>query len=112
MDSVDFDALEAEARKRVSPGAFAFCECGADDEITVSENSAVWRGLRLRPRVLRDVRTVDTATTLLGAPVRTPIMLAPTGRHRLYHDEGERATARAAARAGAAYVLSTNSTVS
>jgi 4-hydroxymandelate oxidase len=41
-----------------------------------------------------------------------PIMLAPTGRHRLYHAEGERATARGAALAGAAYVLATNSTVS
>ncbi len=38
MDSVDFDALEEEARGRVSPGAFAFCACGADDEITVAEN--------------------------------------------------------------------------
>jgi 4-hydroxymandelate oxidase len=112
MDSVAFDALEQKAQSRVSPGAFAFCACGADDEISVAENGAAWRGLRLRPRVLRDVRTVDTALTLLGAPARMPIMLAPTGRHRLYHAEGERATARAAARAGAAYVLSTNSTVS
>lgn len=112
MDSVDFDALEEEARGRVSSGAFAFCECGADDEITVAENVRAWRGLRLRPRVLRDVTSVDASLTLLGAPSRTPIMLAPTGRHRLYHAEGERATASAAARAGAAYVLSTNSTVS
>jgi len=111
MDSVAFDALEEEAQSRVSPGAFAFCACGADDEISVAENVAAWRGLRLRPRVLRDVRAIDTALTLLGAPARMPIMLAPTGRHRLYHAEGERATARAAARAGAAYVLSTNSTV-
>jgi 4-hydroxymandelate oxidase len=112
MDSVEFDALEEEARSRVSPGAFAFCACGADDEITVAENAAAWRGLRLRPRVLRDVRSIDTSLTLLGAPARMPIMLAPTGRHRLYHADGERATARAAALAGAAYVLSTNSTVS
>jgi 4-hydroxymandelate oxidase len=112
VDSVSFDALEEEARNRVSPGAFAFCACGADDEITVAENSAAWRALRLRPRVLRDVRSVEISTTLLGAPVRSPIMLAPTGRHRLYHPEGERASARAAAQAGAAYILATNSTVS
>ena len=67
-----------EARGRVSPGAFAFCACGADDEITVAENAAAWRALRLRPRVLRDVRSVDTSLTLLGAPARMPIMLAPT----------------------------------
>jgi 4-hydroxymandelate oxidase len=112
VDSVWFDALEQEARNRVSPGAFAFCACGADDEITVAENGAAWRALRLRPRVLRDVRSVDLSTTLLGAPVSSPIMLAPTGRHRLYHPEGERASARAAGLAGVAYVLATNSTVS
>ena len=50
MDSVAFDALEEEAQSRVSPGAFAFCACGADDEISVAENVAAWRGLRLRPR--------------------------------------------------------------
>lgn len=112
MDSVTFDALEQEARNRVSPGAFAFCACGADDEITVAENSAAWRALRLRPHVLRDISSVDISTTVLGASLRSPIMLAPTGRHRLYHPEGERATARAAAQAGAAFVLATNSTVS
>jgi 4-hydroxymandelate oxidase len=112
MDSVDFDALEEETRSRVSAGAYAFCACGADDEITARENAAAWRGIRLRPRVLRGVASVDTSVTLLGAPCTMPIMLAPTGRHLLYHAEGERASARGGAAAGAAYVLATNSTVS
>jgi 4-hydroxymandelate oxidase len=111
LDSVTFDELEAEARRQLPPGAFAFAACGADDEITVAENVAAWRALRLRPRVLQGVAAVDTSTLLLGAPVQSPIMLAPTGRHRLYHPDGERATARGAARAGAAFVLATNSTV-
>jgi 4-hydroxymandelate oxidase len=111
MDSVDFDTIEDRAREILDPGAYAFAACGADDEITFRENIAAWRAIRLRPRMLRGVTAVDTATTLLGAPVATPVMLAPTGRHRLYHPEGERATARGAAAAGAAFVLATNSTV-
>lgn len=112
MDCVDFDALETQALQQMSAGAEAFCACGADDEITMRENRAAWRDMRLRPRVLRDVSDVDTTATLLGVPHQMPIMVAPMGRHRLFHDAGEEATAQGAAQAGAAFVLATNATVS
>src|SRR4029079_11664193 len=67
-----------------------------------------WRKLKLRPRVLRDIVEIDTSVSLLGAKVSTPIMVAPTGRHHLFHAEGERATARGSAAAGALYVMSTS----
>lgn len=111
MDSVDFDALEGAARAKMAPASWAFCAAGADDEISVAENASAWRRLRLRPRVLRDVDGVDTSVTLLGTKVATPIMVAPTGRHKLFNAEGERATARGAAAAGAAYVMATNANV-
>jgi 4-hydroxymandelate oxidase len=111
VDSLDFDALEDMARAKMSPGAFAFCAAGADDEITARENGEAWRRLRLRPRVLRDISRIDTATTLLGASVPTPLLVAPSGRHKIYHPEGEQATARGAAMAGAIYVLANNATV-
>ncbi|MCC7346702.1 MAG: alpha-hydroxy-acid oxidizing protein, partial [Variibacter sp.] len=110
MDSVDFDALEEKARAAMSPGAFAFCAAGADDEITARENCEAWRRLRLRPRALRDISRVDTSTTLLGVPVPTPLMVAPSGRHKIFHPEGEKATARGAAAAGALYVVANNAT--
>jgi 4-hydroxymandelate oxidase len=94
----------------MSPGAFAFCAAGADDEITARENCEAWRRLRLRPRVLRDISRIDTATTLLGTSVATPLMVAPSGRHKIFHPEGEKATARGAAAAGALYVLANNAT--
>jgi len=111
MDSQDFDALEAAAQARMSPGAFAFLATGADDEITLRENPAAWRALRLRPRVLRDITAIDTSTTVMGDRVATPIMVAPSGRHKHFHPEGESATARGAAAAGALYTLSTTSSV-
>lgn len=112
MDCTDFDALEAQAYEVMSAGAAAFCASGADDEITCRENGAAWRDLRLRPRVLRDISDVDTSAVLLGARQAMPIMVAPMGRHRLFHDAGERASAAGAAAAGAGYVLATNATVS
>ncbi|HEX5508593.1 MAG TPA: alpha-hydroxy acid oxidase, partial [Pseudolabrys sp.] len=111
MDSVDLDALEGTAKAKMPPASFAFCACGADDEISMLENIAAWRALRLRPHVLRDIAKIDLSTTLLGTPVKTPIMVAPTGRHKLFNKEGERATARGAAVAGCAYVVASNSNV-
>ncbi len=111
MDSADFDALEDRARATLSPGAYAFAAGGADDEITLADNVAAWRRLRLRPRMLRDISQIETATTVLGQKIATPLMVAPTGRHRLFHPEGEAATARGAAAAGVPYVMATHSTV-
>ena len=111
MDSVDFDALEEQARAKMAPASFAFCSAGADDEISAVENITAWRDMRLRPRVLNDISNVDTQLTLLGSAVPTPIMVAPTGRHKLFHAQGERATARGASAAGAAYVMASNANV-
>jgi 4-hydroxymandelate oxidase len=108
QDCVDLDALEQTARRVMRPESWVFCDTGADDEITVKENVTAWRRLRLRPRMLRDIVEVDTSVTLLGDKVETPIMVAPTGRHHLFHANGERETARGAAAAGALFVMSTS----
>lgn len=112
MNTLDFENLEAKAYEVMSPGAAAFCACGADDEITTRENNQEWQGLRLRPHALRDVTNVDPSATIMGHQCASPVMVAPMGRHRLFHDEGERATARGAADANAVFTLATNSTVS
>src|SRR6201987_2841269 len=96
MDSRDFDALEDRAREKLPPGAFAFAAGGADDEITLADNIAAWRRLRLAPRVLNDIARIDTGVSVLGARLEAPIMVAPFGRHKLFHPDGERATARGA----------------
>jgi len=107
-DCVDLDALERNAQLAMRPESWVFCDTGADDEITVRDNVAAWRKLKLRPRVLRDIVEIDTGVTLLGARLNTPLVVAPTGRHHLFHAEGERATARGSAAAGALYVMSTS----
>jgi 4-hydroxymandelate oxidase len=112
LDSADFDALEERARARLAPAAYAFAAAGADDEITTADNVAAWRRLRLRPRMLNDITRIDTGVSILGVRLETPIMVAPFGRHRLFHPDGERATGRGAAAAGSVFVLPTTSTVS
>ncbi len=108
---MDIDALEAAARERLSMLAYDYYAGGAEDEITLADNVAAWRRMRLRPRVLRDVSVIDTTTTVLGTPVSMPVLIAPTAYQRLAHDEGEPATARGAAAAGTLFVVSTLATV-
>ncbi len=104
----DLTRLEEEARARLDPVRFAYVSLAAGDSVT--SNRAGWQQLRLRPRTLRDVRTVSTATNLLGLPCKSPILVAPTAMHRLACEEGELATARGAAQAGAIYVVSAQAT--
>ena len=78
--------------------------------ITLRENRDAFARLRLMPRILVDVEKVYTETTILGEKVSSPICFAPTAMQRMAHDDGEKATARAAARHGALMTLSSWST--
>jgi L-lactate dehydrogenase (cytochrome) len=99
--------LRAIARRRLPRGVFDYIDGGAEDERTMAANMAAFAGVTFRPRVLRDVGDVDPSTTLLGRPLPLPLVLAPTGFTRIADPDGELAVARAAARAGVPYTLST-----
>ena len=103
---------EAAAGRTLSPPAAAYYRSGAGDELSLEENLVSWRRFRLRPRMLVGVGERSTATTVLGAPVRLPVLLAPTAMQRLAHPDGELGTARAAAAAGTIMTLSTVATAS
>lgn len=98
-------ALEVVARARLEPQVFDFFAGGADDEETLRANEDAFSRIGLVPRVLRAARP-EIFQNLLGVPLRTPVVIAPTAFHRLAHPEGELATARAAASAGALYIVS------
>ena len=104
------DDLREIARRRLPGGVFDYIDGGAEDERTLERNVAAFGQLEFRPRVLRNVREIDTTTTLLGRPLAFPLVLAPTGFSRIADSEGELAAARSADRAGLPYTLSTLST--
>jgi 4-hydroxymandelate oxidase len=102
----DFEPL---ARERMAPPELDYVAGGADDELTLADNEAAFRHWRLRPRVLVDVSTVEPSTTVLGQPAATPLGIAPVAFQHFAHSDAELATARAAARAGVPFCLSTMS---
>jgi isopentenyl diphosphate isomerase/L-lactate dehydrogenase-like FMN-dependent dehydrogenase len=106
LNLFDYEAL---AKPRMHPALWDFVVAGAADEITVAENRRAFDRLMIRPRMLVDVSRIDTATTVLGAPVAAPIMIAPCGPQGAMCPQGECATAEAAGQAGVAMVASSGS---
>ncbi|HYO40324.1 MAG TPA: alpha-hydroxy acid oxidase [Nocardioidaceae bacterium] len=102
------DGLEERAAEVLPEPVFRYLCQGAREGVSAAEATAAWDRFRFTPRVLRDVTDVRTGTSLLGTEVATPIALAPTTLQRAAHPEGEIATARAAAAAGALMVVSSN----
>ncbi len=93
----DFEALAAQ---RLPEQVRAYVASGAGSGLTLAEAEAAWAALRFRPRILTDVSTIDTATTVLGTPLASPIMIAPMAQQTAADPAGEVATARAAAATG------------
>jgi L-lactate dehydrogenase (cytochrome) len=101
--------VRRRAKRRLPRIVFDFVEGGAEDEVTVADNRAAFGEVGLEPLYLRDVRERDISATIMGTPVRSPIMLGPTGIQRLAHPEGELAVCRAAGAMGTIYAISTGS---
>src|SRR4051812_8865115 len=100
------------AQQRLPAAMFHYIDGGADDEITLRRNTTAFEKHRLMPRYLVDVGAIDTRTKVLGQTLEWPVFLAPTGMSRLFHHGKELAVARAAAKAGTLYTLSTLATTS
>ncbi|CAL5355656.1 hypothetical protein CsSME_00007980 [Camellia sinensis var. sinensis] len=96
-EPVNVNEFQELARRAVPKMYFDFYNGGAEDQHTLRENMEAFRRITFQPRVLVDVSRIDMSTTILGYPTSAPIMIAPTGLHKLARAEGEVATARAAA---------------
>ncbi|KAJ8041677.1 Hydroxyacid oxidase 1 [Holothuria leucospilota] len=110
--AVSLDDYEVEARKYLPADGLAFYTSGSDGEETLRDNTKAARRYRLRPRVLINVSTVDTSSTILGHPVNFPVCVSPSAWHKFAHTEAEMASAKGASEAGVAMTLSSVSTTS
>ena len=94
--------LERRAAAAMDERAANYVCAGAGSEDTMRRQPRGLRRRRIVPRMLRDVAERDLSTTVLGTAMPAPLMLAPIGVQKVVHEEGELATARAAAAVGAA----------
>ena len=112
VSPVNVDEFEALARERLPREVYDYYAGGAGDEWTLRENRAAFDRWVFLPRTLVDVSKVDLSTTVLGQPMSTPIMVAPTAFQKLAHPDGEVAMARGCLAAGVTLVVSTIATTS
>jgi L-lactate dehydrogenase (cytochrome) len=104
---VSIEDLRSLAERRVPRAVFDYLDGGAEGEVTLRENCRSFQDVTFRPRHAVDVPQCDLRTRVLGFDLALPAALAPVGYSRLMHPGGEVAAARAAGRAGTAYILST-----
>ncbi|MGI9272646.1 MAG: alpha-hydroxy acid oxidase [Woeseiaceae bacterium] len=100
------------ARRRLPGPVFHYLDGGADDEISLARNVSAYNDYELLPSQLHDVSNVNLQTTLFGETVDWPVMISPTGASKLFHRAAEPGVARAAAKFGMVYSLSTLGTTS
>jgi lactate 2-monooxygenase len=102
--------LEDRARESLDERAVAYVFGGAGSEDTMLENLEAFRRWRIMPRVLRqNLAHRDLSVEVLGTSTPAPVLLAPIGVQTLLHEDGELASARAAAAVGLPLITSTAS---
>jgi L-lactate dehydrogenase (cytochrome) len=108
----NFHDFRRLAEHRLPGPIFNYIDGGADDESTMRRNTQAFEDCDLVPNVLRGVSDVDLSVTVMGQKLALPVYLSPTALQRLFHHQGERATAAAAERFGTMFGVSSLGTVS
>jgi len=99
--------FESVARKVMPKEGWDYYSSGADDEVTLRENHSAFQRIWLRPRVLVNVKTIDTRTKILGYNTTFPVYITATALAKLANPEGEVVLTRAAANQGIIQMLPT-----
>lgn len=100
------------ARRRLPKPIFDYIDGGADDEITLRQNTESFERCDLVPNILRGVESLDLSVTVMGQKLAMPVYCSPTALQRLFHHDGERAVAAAAAKFGTMFGVSSLGTLS
>ena len=106
-DCRNFNDFRKLAKKKLPAPIFHYIDGGADDEVTLRRNTSAFDDCDLIPNILASVGKPDLSTTIFGRKIDMPIFLSPTAMQRLYHPDGDKASARAAEKFGTFYSMST-----
>lgn len=100
LGAYSIEDLRLMAKKRLPRAIFEYVDGAAEDGIAKQHNREVYRSLKIKNRVLKDVSRRSTATEIFGRKITMPYAISPTASAGLMSEGGEVALARAAARMG------------
>ena len=106
-DCLNYDDFRKLAKKKLPSPIFHYIDGGSDDEETLKRNTEAFDDCDLVPKVLANVGKPNLSTTVFGRKISMPIFLSPTAMQRLYHPDGDKASARAAEKFDTFYSMST-----
>ncbi|MGJ3230855.1 MAG: L-lactate dehydrogenase [Oceanicaulis sp.] len=105
--TVSFEDFRAAAKARLPRLLFDYIDGGSYAETTIRNNAAAFEAATLEPRLMVDVSAPDSRVSVCGQDLPSPLILAPVGFAGMYARRGEVQAARAAAKAGVPFTLST-----
>ena len=108
-NSKDFRSL---AKQRIPSPIFHYIDGGADDEVTLSQNTKSFEKCDLVPNVLKGVQDIDMSVSVMGKKLDVPLFFSATALQRLFHHDGERAVAKVAEKYNTFFGISSLGTVS
>ena len=111
-DCYNIEDFRKLAKKNLPSPIFHYIDGGADDETTLKRNTTSFAKCDLIPNILASVGEPDLSVNAFGHKIDMPLFLSPTAMQRLYHHEGDKASARAAEKFGTFYSMSTMATSS
>ena len=111
-DSFNFEDFRKIAKKKLPAPIFHYIDGGSDDEITLKRNTESFSKCDLVPNILASVGEPDLSTKVLGSKIDMPLFLSPVAMQKLFHHDGDKASARAAEKFGTFYSMSTMATSS
>lgn len=95
------------ARHRLPGFAWEYLQGGAEDEMTLQRNRAIFSRYELQGRTLVPNDPPELATTLVGTPSRLPMAIGPSGFNGMLWPGADIELARTAAAQGIPFTLST-----
>ena len=108
----NFDDFRKLAKQNLPAPIFHYIDGGSDDETTLKRNTESFSKCDLVPSILASVGEPDMTTEVFGKKINMPLFLSPVAMQRLFHHEGDKASARAAEKFGTFYSMSTMATSS
>ena len=106
MTLVNLDDFEKSFAKSGAAKANAYISSASNDLLTLEANKKFWQKLWFRPRVMRNVSTVNTKMKMLGSETSMPVFICPMGVAKVAGEEGETALAAGAAKTGIVHCTS------
>ncbi len=106
----DLNEIEKIAKIKLSESAFNYFSGGANDEISLKRNRAVFEEYFIYNRVLKGNFNVNTSVEFFETKINSPIMIAPMAYHKLVSKKGEESTAEGASNFNTIFVTSMFST--